>query len=90
MADLEKNKAFRNEKADTLYKEIDKDEIIKSFRTIQGVENKDEFLKMVEVNNKIRNGNFLKNEVEFATLDDNNDNSLTQNFDLDDDDIEFE
>lgn len=90
LKDLEKDKAFRNEKADTLDKEIDKDEIIKSFRTIQGIENKDEFLKMVEVHSKIKNKGFLKNEIEFTGLDDKNNNDLIQNFDLGDNDIEFE
>ncbi len=86
---LSEKKAFRNEKADSLDKEINKDEIIKSFRSIQGVENKDEFLKMVEVHNKIKNKGFLKNEIEFSNMDDQTSN-LNKDFDLEDDDIEFE
>ena len=62
---MENKKVFRNEKADTLTKEITRDEIIKSFRSSQNFENKDEFLKMIEVNSKIKNSTLLKDEVQY-------------------------
>ena len=87
---LEKNKAFRNEKADTLDEDINKDEIIKSFRTIQSVEDKDEFLKMVEVHSNLKNKEFLKSDIVFCNIEDSKAINMIADFDLDDDEIQFE
>lgn len=87
--ELENKKVFRNEKADTLTKEITRDEIIKSFRSSQNFENKDEFLKMIEVNSKIKNSTLLKDEVQY--LDYKNEEQGISKKDIDfDDDIKFD
>lgn len=87
--ELENKKAFRNEKADTLTKEISRDEIIKSFRSSQNFENKDEFLKMIEVNSKIKNSTLLQDEVQY--LDYKNEEESISKKDIEfDDDIKFD
>ena len=83
--DLKENKQLRNDKAATLTKAIDEDEIVKSFRNIAQVEDKDEYLKMLKIKNNIKKSNLGSSELIYGGEEEIN------KFDLNsDDDIEID
>lgn len=82
---LSTDKQLRNEKASTLSRNIDKDEIIKSFRNIGQVEDKDGYLKMLEVKNEFKKSKIDKSELIYSNDSDNLDDKRIDisNLDID-------
>jgi len=77
-------KLFRNDKANNLYKDVNKDEIVQSFRNLVETDNIDETLKVIKSQNNARKFSLDRSEISFNT-----DEIETINTDALDNDIEI-
>lgn len=81
--ECETKKLFRNDKVNTIYKDVDKDEVIKSFRNITESTDVDETLKVIQRQASVKKFSLDKSEIIFNTNDDNSaDNNCIFNNDI--------
>ena len=67
--ECEAKKLFRNNKANTLYKDVNKDEIIQSFRTIGLSDNVNETLRVIQSQSSAKKFSLDKSEILFNVND---------------------
>lgn len=80
--ECEENKLFRNDKANTLYKDVNKDEVIQSFRNISESDSIDETLRVIQCQASAKKFSLDRSEMSFNITDDefpNNNNSMFDN-----------
>ena len=75
------DKLFRNDKANNIYKDVNKDEIIQSFRNLGDSENYDETLKVIQKQTAARKFSLDKSELSF-TIEETTNSNININEDI--------
>lgn len=81
--ECELKKLFRNDKANTLYKDVNKDEVIQSFRNITESDNVDETLRVIQSQSSAKKFSLDRSEMSFNITSDENQTSNNFTFDND-------
>ncbi len=81
--ECELKKLFRNDKANTIYKDVNKDEIIQSFRTVAGADNVDETLRVIQSQSSAKKFSLDRSEISFNITGDENQTNNNSTFDND-------
>lgn len=78
--ECEQKKLFRNDKANTIYKDVNKDEVIQSFRNITDSDDVDETLRIIQSQAMAKKFSLDRSEISFNIDDEENKAGNNGNF----------